>query len=297
MLAIVSIHALDAHAQCSNVIPLPPGNNPWHDNCRPATECELKFYRSFHSTIWEAAIGNVQQQFPNGLVSDRNGGEEDKMHQFKDGGTTYNLALWVDQKSEKGFFKVHVARSDFSGSFEKEDPDAQKRMMDLITEFGKNGGRMDGTKYIAASPTDPGQIANRMERDAIQASTHFEVFVNNVNEVKDSCIIHNGKIELIKVNGAAFAVRITKDKNIKNLEEEGTADRIDETRIYIGKWKTPVITNQNGVQKLVVLNNFNQSQPKLSLQNMEIVIKCDPSLADEVIPAIGFDKLNSLIMP
>ncbi len=61
-------------------------------------------------------------------------------------------------------------------------------------------------------------------------------------------------------------------------------------------WATLLLLPELFMQKLVVQNSFNLSQPKLSLQNFMIIVKCDASLFDNFLENVNFGKLNKLIM-
>lgn len=296
-----SIHVA---AQCNNTI-YPTGHDKagrptyyWPYNMRPATECELEFFRKFHPYLISALLKTEDYYSNNNWTiqsPDKTLGEIDEMFHLNTDDRIFNKSLDVYQGSEKTFFTL-IELGYFDWNFknpaldENTNPEVRSLATSMINLLS------DGV----TKNTDPQLLKLQMQLNDIDSKRNISISIPNVNLAKDSLQEEKSKIELIQVNGAAFAVKIIRDKKLlygfNDGENVDNDNHLDELHIYIGKWKTPQILNTDNSQTLLVKNNFNVSQPKLSLQNFMIVIKTDASNFEEIIANMNFEKLNKLIM-
>jgi hypothetical protein len=266
---------------------------------RPTTDCELDFFRKFHPYLISAFSKTEDYYSTNGWnisSPDKSKGEVDDLKQWDDEGLFYNLSLDVMVNSEKNYFKL----IEDSGYFEWEftNPSMDVNTTPEIKVIGTRMQELMQTPNI--KNTDPEYLKVIMQLNDVEARSKIHISIPNVNSIKDSLVEKKAKIELMQIKGAAYVVKIVRDKNVGYAFNDGTNvdndNHLDELRIYIGKWKIPQIKNTPNKQKLVVENSFNLSQPKLSLQNFMIVVKCDASLFDSFLENVSFEKLNNQIM-
>lgn len=295
MLFILLLNASSSKlaAQCNNTIYPSPKRfgNPkyWPYGFRPATGCELAFFRKFHKTLAEAlntsmgGFASSSTQNWDVRKPDINKGEVDDIKQVDDEGLFYNFSLKVSQGSEKNFFTLINDLGYFECTLETTDKDASPEAIRLVNESANSYNKPDSVKARV-----------QQQLNAYLAKRQIYAGITNVNIQQDVLKEHRAKIEIVACKGAAYAVKIIRDKNV--ITGEADINHNDELHIYIGKWKTPEIFTTATLQELKVRQNFNLSQPKLSLQNFMVVIKCDASLFDALLESIDYDSLNKLIM-
>ena len=279
-------------AQCNDTIYPSPKRfgNPkyWPYGYRPATGCELAFFRSFHKNLAEAlssSLGNFASYSTQNWdvrKPDMNIGEVDDTRQVDDEGLFYNFSLDVNQGSEKNFFTL-LGLNYFDCTLETTDKDAAPEAARLVNE-------------TANAYNKPDSVQERLQQQLNDYLAKREIYagIPNVNIQQDVLKEHRANIEIVACKGAAYAVKIIRGKKV--VLGEADKNHNDELHIYIGKWKTPEIFTTTTVQELKVRQNFNLSQPKLSIQNFMLVIKCDASLFDALLQHIDYDSLNKLIM-
>ena len=222
-------------------------------------------------------------------------GENDLMQQVDGVKDAFNTSLKLMEGSERNYFTL-LDLGYFEWEFTNPTMDVNTN-----TEIKAIGMRM---QELMQTPniknTDPEYLKLTMQLNDVEARSRIHISIPNVNTIKDSLIEKKAKIELMQLKDAAYVVKIVRDKKVLYAFNDGTNvdndNHLDELHIYVGKWQTPQITNTASLQKLVVENNFNLSQPKLSLQNFMIVVKCDASLFDDFLANINFDKLNKQIL-
>ena len=293
----------NANAQCNDTIyPSPKRfHNPkyWPYNMRPATGCELDFFRKFHPYLISAFSKTEDYYSTNGWnisSPDKSKGEVDDLKQWDDEGLFYNLNLKVMVNSEKNYFKLIEDLGYFEWEFT--NPAMDVNTNPEIKAIGMRMQELMQTPNI--KNTDPEYLKVTMQLNDVEARSKIHISIPNVNTIKDSLVEKKAKIELMQIKGAAYVVKIVRDKKVLYAFNDGTNvdndNHLDELHIYIGKWKTPKISNTISLQKLFVENDLNPSQPKLSLQNFMIVVKCDASLFGSFLENVNFEKLNKQIM-
>jgi hypothetical protein len=292
-----------ANAQCNNTIYPSPKRfgDPkyWPYSMRPATGCELNFFRTFHPFLISAFRKTEDYYSTNGWnisSPDRSIGEVDQLRQWDDEGLFYNLSLKVFVNSEKNYFKLIEDLGYFEWEFTN-----PRTNLNNNAEIDANSLRMQELMQMPnLKNTDPEYLKVTMQLNDVEAKNKIHISIPNVNITKDSLVEKKAKIELMQISGVAYVVKIIRDKKVLFAFNDGTNvdndDHLDELHIYIGKWKKPQITNEQTIQKLVVQNSFDFSQPKLSLQNFMIVVKCDASLFDDFLNSVNFGKFNKQIM-
>ena len=290
----------NANAQClGNIAPVPRAfGKHWPYHFRPATECELNFFRKFHPYL-TSAFNKTEDFYKaqgwNVQGCDLTMGEEDLMQQVEGEKNPFNISLKLMEGSEKSYFSLLDL-----GYFEWEfsNPSMGVNINPEIQAIGMRMQELMQTPNI--KNTDPEYLKITMQLSEIEAKSKIHISIPNVNTIKDSLVEKKAKIELIPINGATYVVKINRDKKVLYAFNDGTnvdnANHLDELHIYIGKWQKPQITNGQAMQKLVVQNSFNPTQSKLSLQNFMIIVKCDASLFDNFLENVNFEKLNKQIM-
>ncbi len=273
-------------AQCNNSIP-PTPNVGWGPGGRPATECERMFYRKNYPLVLQAFEG-LEQHY------NTNWGETGKpvaemgMNDMMDRDNKYNIGFTVQPGSEKKYF--HDIQ-DLTWSFGVTENNSSYQAAwlpykDFILQQAGNFNGKDTLKCKAA------MLANDLT-----AQFSFSVVFNGINKESDAFNNEHATIETLHIAGAAYALRIIKNKIITDCNGPGEGDpykHLDELRIYIGNWAAPQITANKG---FTVKHKFNTAQPKLSIQNMVITIQCAVTRQDEVLKQIDITQLNNLIQP
>jgi hypothetical protein len=279
---------------------------PWGDD-RPATECELLFYRKNYPIILKSfhkmEIYFANDYMPGVYNPDPNLGMVDfDTSILNDEKYIHNFNVGIG--SEKTFFH-DLQNLNWTFSKKEEDEAYSKAFKEVNNFFGDNG-QYSAMEYDKALLEKVG--FDRMGKDekkckAIELGNEltnrfsFTTTMQSINIVEDKFEYAKASFELLDLKNCAYAIRVIKNKIINDTGDAEQADlnnHIDELHIYIGKWKTPQITNGNG---FIVQNNFNLSQSKLSVQNMLIVIKCAPELQNEVLNQIDLNSLQNLIEP
>ncbi len=280
-------------AQCNDTIYPSPKRfgNPkyWPYGFRPATGCELAFFGTFHKNLIEALNNSVggfasySTQNWDILRPDINKGEVDDIMQVDGEGLFYNFSLKINQGSEKTFFTLINELGYFDWTLETGDKNGGPETTRLVNESTGSFNKPDSV-----------QVHIQQQLNEYLAKREIYVGVPNVNIQVDALKEHIAKISVVPLKGPAYVVEIIRDKKVTAGEHD--VNHNDELHIYIGKWKTPEIFTVASTQELKVRQNFNLSQPKLSLQNFVIIIKSDASLFDALLQSIDFDSLNKLIM-
>ena len=302
LFSITYFSLLKVNAQCSNTLPA----KPWGDD-RPATECELLFYRTNYPLIiksfqkMETYIAN--NYIPGGYNPDPNKGMIDfDANSVVDVKYIHNFNVGIG--SEKTFF--HDLQ-DLNWSFSKKtDDEAYAKAYNEVNNFFGSNGQYSAIEYDKALLEKVG--FDKMGKDekkckALMLSNEltnkfsFTASMQGINISEDKFENTHASFELLNIKSCAYAIRVIKNKTITDAGDAEQADmnnHIDELHLYIGKWKAPQISKVNG---FVVQNNFNLSQPKLSVQNLLIIIKCCPELQEEVLKQIDLNSLQNLIQP
>ena len=281
--------------QCNDTIYPSPKRfknpNYWPYSMRPATACELNFYRKFHAPLFSAfnrIIEYYKAQRWETTSPDLLMGEKDQMQQWDDEGRYYNTGLKVMQKSEKTFFSLIDGLGYFDWAFDNSTV--------ISAEYGTLNDAYTNLITKDTKGSDSELISVTMKMEALTAKSNIKIAIPNINCQKDELKETNAKIESVNIKGAAYAVKINRSKIVKDISLNTNVNDLDELHLYIGKWKAPQILNTATAQTLLVQNNFNVSQPKLSIQNFMVVIKTDAANFDEIIATINFAKLNQQIL-
>lgn len=289
---------LQINAQCSNQLP----TKPWGDN-RPATECELLFYRNNYPIIIKA-FNKMEVYFANNYTADilnpnpKMGMEDWDASTLADKKYIHNFNVGIG--SEKNFFQ-DLQNLNWTYSIKADDDAYSKAYNELANIWGEKGMDAYVRELLAKVGFDNMGKDSLMCKAAMLNNELVNKFIittnmQGINITEDKFEYTHANFELLNTQNCAYAIRVIKNKVITNAGDAEQADKnnhIDELHLYIGKWKAPQITISKG---FVVQNNFNLSQSKLSVQNILVVIKCAPELQDEVLKHIDFEQLNKLIL-
>lgn len=284
------------YAQCSNQL---PEKKFWGDD-RPATECEVIFYRATYPKILKAFNG-VEAYFASdweakyNLPDKANGIKDLEANQVNNPVYIHNVTVAIG--SEKKFFGDI---QNLSWSYKKKESNedvinyynAIKPTLDSADETIKTKALKIGFDAVGKEPV---VCRAAMLGNAYNSKFNFTLTINGINYIEDKLDDVKAVVELLPLKNTTYAIRIIKDKSISNTqasEEANPNNHLDELHLYIGKWKAPQISKGIGFS---IQNNFNLSQSKLSVQNILVVIKCAVALQDEVLQQIDFEKLNLLI--
>jgi hypothetical protein len=296
-LAFLVLVVSNVNAQCSNQ--LPP--KPWGDD-RPATECELLFYRSTYPQIINA-FKRVENYFSTNYIASNN--NPDHLMSMEDlplsqvSNSVYMHNLNVGINSEKKFFQ-DIQKLNWSYTVKSNDNAYTKAYDELANLFGEKGVDAYYKELLLKvgydnMGKDPKICRAKELENALDNSFGFIASMKGINVPEDKFANSHASFELLNIKNCAYAIRVIKNKTITDAGDAEQADRnnhIDELHLYIGKWKAPQIIKDKG---FTVQNNFNLSQSKLSVQNILIVIKCTPELQEEVMKQIDIVKLSQLI--
>lgn len=291
-ISFVSISQLNA--QCSNKLPKRPPQG-YGDN-RPATECELLFYRKNYPIIIKS-FNKMEAYSPGNFNPQPNMGMEDwDTSSVTNGIYIHNFNVGLG--SEKKFFQ-DFQNLNWTYNIKEDDEEYLKASNELANIWGNNGA----DSYYKELLEKVG-VENMWKDSLVCKSLMLENELENrfsinismkINISEDNFEYTHANFDLLSIQNCAYAIRVIKNKVITNTGDTEQADKnnhIDELHLYIGKWKAPQITKGKGFD---VQNNFNFSQSKLSFQNVLVVIKCAPELQDEVMKLIDFNSLYNLI--
>lgn len=300
--SITCFLSLQGYTQCSNTLP----SKPWGDD-RPATECELLFYRKNYPIIIKSfqkmETYFVNDYIPNAYNPDPNMGMVDfDSSVVNDEKYIHNFNVGIG--SEKTFFH-DLQNLDWTFSKKAEDEAYSKAFNEVNTFFGDNGqySAMEYDKVLLAKVgfdkmgKDEKRCKAVMLSNELTNNFSFTASMKGINIIADKFVYPNASFELLNIKNCTYAIRVIKNKIINNTGDAEQADvnnHIDELHLYIGKWKAPQITKGKG---FVVQQNFNVVQSKLSIQNILIIIKCAAELQDEVLSKIDLERLKSIIEP
>jgi hypothetical protein len=298
------IPQLHLNAQCSNQLPKRPPQG-WGPGGRPATACEMLFYRNTYPQIINA-FKKVETYFPTDQPSPYNPDPNLGMKDFEPNQTDpifiHNVS--VDEGSEKIFFQGMIKNLNWNYSVNHENEAFQKAYYELNNFFGNNG-QYSAIEYSKAllekivfdkMGKDPKICKAKELEHELTNKFSFTASMQGINVSEDKLESSQASFELLNLKNCAYAIRVIKNKTITDAgdaEQSEINNHIDELHLYIGKWKAPQIKRGNG---FVVQNDFNLSQSKLSVQNLLIVIKCAPELQEEVLKQINLGLLHNLVL-
>ena len=254
-------------AQCSNAIPKRPAVG-WGPMGRPATECESLFFKKCYPVVMGTITKGVA------ALSDQWGGTG------PDYSTGSEIELRVGDGDEKNFTRC-------LGGY-----DWSYKSSDMVKAFESVQGFMQ-EQVSKTNGKDPDRCKAAMMENELNQRYGFVFHFAVINQSEDALEVQNAKIEMVKVPGCSYAIRVTRDKKITDCfaEDERPDKHYDELHLYIGNWSNPKITTQG----FIVKSNFNKSQSKLSVQNMLIIITCERQLQDEIVNHIDLAKLAELV--
>ena len=288
--AIVKVFALSlyiclycgtGYAQCDHSLPVRPAIG-WGPGGRPPTACELQFYRKYYPMLLGAFAG-LENDFSEQWQEAKPPAEAG-MADLMDRDHKYNIAIGVAPGSERSFF---INWGEMTWIFKKGGNNTDvaatvARILPFLNEQARITNGKDTAKCRAAM----------MEMEFnFKYSFTATMLVNQTQDVLED---DQARFEDLKIKGCIYALRVQRNKKITDTYGPDADPNLhmDELRLYIGKWLKPQINNGKGFK---VVNNFNATQPKLSVQNIMILIKCCPALQDEVAALIDIKSLDELI--
>ena len=275
---------INVSAQCNSSIPPRPALG-WGPGGRPATECERLFYRKNYPLVLQAFDG-LEQHYNTNWAATGKPVAEMGMNDMMDRDNKYNIGFTVQPGSEKQFFR-DIQDLTWSFGVTENNSSYNAALLPYKDFILKQAGNFNGKDTLKCKAA---MIANDLN-----AQFNFTVVFNGINKESDAFNDEKVKIEPLQIAGAAYALRLIKNKIITDCNGPGEGDpykHLDELRIYIGKWAAPQIMANNG---FTIKHSFNTAQGKLSIQNMLITIQCSVSRQEEVIKQISIQQLAGLI--